>query len=90
MHGALLASLRHGALSEATMEQVEVFICRIYLPNMNDIYMNEVHYKQFQKDVKNREKCPPTQSSLTQHIKRAHYQNQIWYLAGHAGSLIFP
>jgi 5'-3' exonuclease len=39
-HGALLTSLWHDALSEATMEQVEEFICRIYMPNTNDISIN--------------------------------------------------
>ena len=80
-HGALLTSLGLGALSEATMEQVEECICRIYLPNMNDKSINEVRYKLFQKDAKHREKLPPTKSSLTQHIKRAHYRSQMWYLA---------
>ena len=49
-HGALLASLGHDALSEVTMEQVEEFICRIYLPNINDKSINEVRYKLFQKE----------------------------------------
>ena len=63
---------------------MEEFICRIYSPTTNHTSIKDVRYRLFQKDIKDQDKLPPTQGCLTQHIKRAHYQSQVWYLADKA------
>ena len=102
-HGALLASLGHDALFEATMEQVEEFICRIYLPNINDKSMNEVRYKLFQKDAKHREsnlqnrvRSPITSNAPTIEIRFGIWQTTLRLIFPHqstvggTGSLPLP
>ena len=80
-HAVLLHHLGRGALSEATEKQAEVFICRVYSPRTNDAAINAVRYRLFQKDTKNQEKRPPTQSCLSKHIQCAYYRSRVWYLA---------
>ena len=81
-HGYLLQDLGHGTLSEATIQQVEQFICKVYCPGTNEASINDLRFKLFQKGTKELESLPPTQKSLHLHIKRAHYQSKVWYLAG--------
>jgi len=47
--------------SEATDKQAEEFTCT------NNAATNEVLYRLFQKDIKDRVKLPPTQSCLSKH-----------------------
>ena len=80
-HTILLNKLGRGVLFEATEENAEAFICRVYTPHSNDTAIDEVRYRLLQKDTKDRAKLPPSKDCLVQQIKRAHYQSQIWYLA---------
>ena len=79
-HAALLDNLGTETLSEATEKQADEFICRVYLPNTDETTINDVRYKLFMTDIKDRKKLPPTQGCLRQHIKHALYQSQVWYL----------
>lgn len=78
-HACLLNMLGIGTLTSATIEMVEMFICRLYSPMTSDPKINDVRYKLFLKGTKDPEKLPPTQQSLLQHIKRAHHQSLVWY-----------
>ena len=81
-HGDLLKDLGHGILTEAATKHVEQFICKVYCPGTNETSINVLRFKLFQKGTKELESLPPTQQSLQQHIKRAHYQSKVWYLSG--------
>ena len=54
-------------------------------PSSNKTYLvatfdvSDVRFKMFLKGSKDPEKLAPTQSSLRQHIKRAHHQSTVWY-----------
>ena len=74
-HAVLLDHLGRGALSETTEKQAEEFTCT------NNAAINEVCYRLFQRDTKDREKLPPTQRYLSKHIQCAHYTSRVWYLA---------
>ena len=78
-HTCLLDMLGIGDLSNTTIEMIEIFIFRLYSPTTSDQKINDVRYKLFLKGTKDPEKLPPTQQSVLQHIKRAHYQSKIWY-----------
>ena len=52
--------------------------CR-YSPMTADSKIDDIHYMLLQTGTKEPEKLPPTQPSLLQHIKRAHYQSLVWY-----------
>ena len=91
----MLHHLGRRALSEATEKQADEFIYRVYSPCTNDAAINEVLNRLFQKDTKDREKLPSTQSCLSKHIQRVHYQSRVWYLAnntspGHASPNLTP
>ena len=57
----------------------EPFICSLYTNNKKaGSSVNDIRYWLFcQKGQKN-ENLPPTQDSLTLHVKRAHYQTMVW------------
>ena len=86
-HAVLLDHLERGALSGVTEKQVEEFICRVYSSCTNDVAINEVRYRLFQKD---REKLPPSpELSFQTHPTRP---LSFWYLAestshGHASHI---
>ena len=80
-HTILLNNFGRGVVYEATEENAEAFICRVYSPHSNATAINEVRYRLFQKDTTDRVKLPPSKDCLVQHIKRAHHQSQIWYWA---------
>jgi len=68
-------------LSDETLADAEEFICRLYSDYETDTKINDVRFKLFNKGSKDHEKLPPTQSSLQQHIKRAHHQCAVWHLS---------
>jgi hypothetical protein len=80
-HAPLLDDLGHGPMSAGTVEQTEELICQLYFPTTNETSINEMHYTLFLRGDKDAEKLPPRQKSLQRHIKRAHHQATIWYLA---------
>ena len=80
-HAELLDHLGVDSLSTQTVKKVEEFVCRIYAPNSMSNSINGIRYKLFQKGKADPRSLPPTEESLRQHIKRAHYQARIWRLA---------
>lgn len=78
-YATLLDGLGRGDLVDETFEKAENFICRLYSSVENDTKINDVRFKMFLKGSKDPEKLSPTQSSLRQHIKRAHHQSTVWY-----------
>ena len=54
----------------------------MYCPGTNETSINNLRFKLFQKGTKELESLPPTQQSLQQHVKRAHYKSKVWYLSG--------
>ena len=65
-------------LSDETLTDAEEFICQLYSGYETDTKISDVRFKLFNKNSKDFEKLPPTQSSLQQHIKRAHHQCVVW------------
>ena len=81
-HYSLLDGLRHVIVSDGTLADAEVFICRLYSGYETDTKINDVRFKLFKlfnQGSKDLEKLPPTQSSLQQHIKRGHRQCVVWH-----------
>ena len=77
-YNALLNALGRGILSNSVERNLEKFICRLY---SGDTQISDAHFKMFLKGTKEREKLPPTQSSVRQHTKRANHQSTVWYLS---------
>ena len=78
MNDYLLDGLGRDTLSDKTLTNDERFICWLYSNNETYTNINDVRFKMFEKDTKEPEKLPLTQSSLRLHIKRTHYQCTIW------------
>jgi len=78
-HYSLLDGLGHETLSNVTLTNAEEFICRLYSDYETDTKINDGRFKLFNKGSKDLEKLTPTQSSLQQHIKRAHHQCVVWH-----------
>ena len=78
-HADLLDDLGVCIITNSTMAKVEKFVCRLYNVNQSDTSINDIHYKLFLKGGKDPGKLPPTQLSLQEHVKRAHYQSLVWY-----------
>ena len=63
-HWDLLKDLGHGISTDATMRQVEEFICKMYCPGTHETSVNNLRFKLLQKGTVERENLPPTQKFL--------------------------
>ena len=73
-----LTKLGDHPMDDNTMQQLERFVCKVYLPgtDINDVGKLRWHlFRQYQKES---DKLPPTRASLTEAFRRANYQTMIW------------
>jgi hypothetical protein len=55
-----------------------MFVCKLYVASTSISCTDELRYKLFMKGKKDPEHLPPSSNALSYHIRRAHYQAQIW------------
>ena len=56
--------------------QLEALVCQVYKSNTESV--DKARYLLFCTGSKQEVSLPPTQDTLTQHVKRANYQSGIW------------
>jgi hypothetical protein len=65
--------------SETTMDALEDFVCKLYVPDTEIAKVEDLRWHLFKKKQAQSEGLPPTRSSLKPAILRAHYQAMIWF-----------
>jgi hypothetical protein len=69
---------------DATVDEVEEFVCRLYGAPDPHGGVNKARYDMFGKGQKSLEKLPPTRDALELHLARSNYQARIWMEASTA------
>lgn len=60
------------------LQQVEKFVCQLYLRGTGITEINQVRKEMFLASKKSLDALPPTKDALDLHIQRANYQSLVW------------
>ena len=78
-HHELLKNLGKGQLTENTLKDCELFICKMY--NVQNVTTADQARSSLFIRSRAPEMLPPTSDALHLHIKRSHYQASLWMQA---------
>ncbi len=75
-HHQLLENLGKGELTEETLKNAELFVCKLY--NLKQVSTTDEARAVLFNKSRSPESLPPTSDALHFHIRRAHYQTVVW------------